>query len=110
MKSKLRNDKLKKCLNKKIKELLSEKNENKKKIINELQNEKNFEKFQNLNEILNMKLYDFIYINYDYLNKEYTKYFKIFCNFENGILFKNLNSIEKLINDIISTKGNKKKD
>ena len=98
-------DNYKICLNKKIKELLS-KNEKNVKKINLL--EKNKE--QNFNEILNMKLNDFIFNNYETLNEKYEKFFNNYflIDFKGAKLFKDLGSIEKLINEIKINKGNNK--
>ena len=98
-------DNYKICLNKKIKELLS-KNEKNVKKINLL--EKNKE--QNFNEILNMKLNDFIFNNYETLNEKYEKFFNNYflIDFKGAKLFKDLGSIEKLINEININKGNNK--
>ena len=105
-------DNYKSCLNKKIKELLItkgknekiEKNENIEKKINLLETEQNFK------EILNMELNDFINKNKKALNEKYKKFFNNYflIYFKPTILFEDLNSIEKLINEININKGNKK--
>ncbi len=95
-------DNYKICLNKKIKELFSKNEKNEKKI-------NSLDKKQNFNEILNMKLNDFIFINYKILNEKYEKFFNNFLIYYKGAnLYKNLDSIEKLINEININKGNKK--
>ena len=104
LKTELNYEKLKICLNKKIKELLK-KNDTNDNLINLNENNKN------LNEILNLKLIEFINNNYETLNNKYKEYFnnEFKLKFENAKLFQNINSIKNLINEIISTKGNKMK-
>ena len=104
LKSELNYEKLKICLNKKIKELLR-KNETNEEIINL------YENIENLNEILNMELIYFIIKNYETLNNQYKYYYynEFKLKFENAKLFENLDSIKKIINEIYSTKGNKMK-
>jgi len=89
LKSELKYEKLKICLNKKIKELLL-KNEKNEEIINLNKN----------NEILEMKFKDFIYINYETLNNQYKYYYynEFKLKFENAKSFENLDSINKIIN------------
>ena len=104
LKTELNYEKLKICLNKKIEKLLK-KNDTNDNLINLNENNKN------LNEILNLKLIEFINNNYETLNNKYKEYFnnEFKLKFENAKLFQNINSIKNLINEIISTKGNKMK-
>jgi hypothetical protein len=90
-------------LNKKIKELLS-KNEKNKKKINLLETEPKFK------EILNMKLNDLINKNKKALNEKYEKFFNNYflIYFKGANSFNYLGSIEKLINEININKGNNK--
>jgi len=100
LKSELKYEKLKNCLYKTIKELL-------------LKNKKNEEiiDLHKNNEILKMEFKDFIYNNYETLNNQYKYYYynEFKLKFENAKSFENLDSINKIINEIESTKGNKMK-
>lgn len=104
LKTELNYEKLKICLNIKIEKLLK-KNDSNEELI------KLYENNENLNEILNIKLIEFINNNYETLNNQYKDYYynEFKLKFENAKLFQNFNSINNLINEIISTKGNKTK-
>ena len=92
------------CLEKTIRELLS-KNEKIEKKISLHENPK-----KNLNKILEMNLKEFITDN-DEINEKYKKFFneEFLKDFKGEISFIDYNSIEKLIKEIETNKGNKKK-
>ena len=92
------------CLEKTIRELLSKNEKIEKKISLHEKNE------QNLNKILEMNLKEFITDN-DEINEKYKKFFneEFLKDFKGEISFIYYNSIEKLIKEIETNKGNKKK-
>ena len=84
-------------LDKPISELLLEFNEKNEKIINKLIESKH-EKYNEIKKILNSTYEDFIFNNYQELNKDFQKFFN--KNYKNSIMLRDYNSIQSIIKKI----------